>query len=354
VTYYPANHPESLDKAPTVSTGRILPLVRTDLEKENNMNRLKAFILAAIAAGLLSACAPPNPPATNTTNANINANANANRAAAPAAPSKEALASLEKQAFEAWKNKDGKFFDGFLASNFMMMDDNGQHFDKAAAVKAIGENPCEVKSYSMSDEQVTPVSADVAVITMKITADGTCGGKPMPNPVTSSSVYIKQGSDWKAVFHSEVPIVDPKAMADKKMPAPPPAAKAPAAPAGNADMTAKLLAREKEGWDAWKNHDQAKLTDFVADTAYGVGMMGERMNTKADILKAWMEPCTVDNVVLSNEHAVEIAPGVAMLMYKGTATGKCGDMEVKPEWATTLYKQNGDKWQGVFFVASPA
>lgn len=314
------------------------------------MRRITGLLLTTAAAFMIAACAPPNPPATNTANV-VNTNANANVTANPAAPSKEALASLEKQAFEAWKNKDGKFFDGFLAANFTMMD-GGQHFDKAGSIKAISENPCQVKSYAMSDEQVTPVSADVAVITMKVTADVTCDGKPMPSPVTSASVYVKQGNDWKGAFHAEVPIVDPKNMKAEKMP-PPPMGSA-TNPASNADLTAKLLAREKEGWDAWRNHDQAKLTDFVADNASGVGMFGERMATKADILKAWTEPCTVSNVTLSNEHAVEIVPGVAMLMYKGAATGKCGDMEVKPEWATTVYKQNGDKWQGVFFVASPA
>jgi ketosteroid isomerase-like protein len=321
------------------------------------MRRLITSTLLSIAATALLACAPPAPPATNATNATnanaANTNANANVASNPSGgASKEALVALEKQAFEAWKNKDPKFFDNMLAANFMMME-GGQHMDKAATMKGIAENPCEVKSYSMSDEQLTNVSPEVAVITMKVTADVTCNGKPQPGSVTSSSVYVKQGSDWKGVFHGEVPVVDPKAASAKPM-SPPPAKTAQPAPAGNADLTAKLIAREREGWDAWKNADQARLSDFVADNASAVGMMGERMNAKADIIKSWTEPCKIDSITLSGEHAVEIAPGVAMLMYKGDAKGKCGEMDVKPEWAVTVYKQNGDKWQGVYFWASPA
>ena len=323
------------------------------------MKSLKAIFLAAAAAGLMAACAPPNPPATNTTNtANANTNANANMAAKPAAPSKEALSSLEKQAFEAWKNKDGKFFDGFLASNFMMAE-GGRHYDKAATVKMINENPCQVKSYSMSDEQVMSVSPDVAVITMKVTADVTCDGKPQPSPVTSASVYVKQGNDWKGAYHAEVPIVDAKAATDKKAaaapPPPPPAANTSTAPAaGNAELTAKLMDYEKQGWEAWKNHDNAKLDSLLASTVSAVRNDGMVLATKADVLKDWAAPCTVNSVNVSDGHAVEIAPNVAMLMYKGTATGKCGDMDLKPEYGTTVSIKEGDAWKAAFFVFSPA
>ena len=319
------------------------------------MRRKTGFLLAAIVA-LLGACAAPNQPTTNTasSNANANTNASSNATSSTTAPSKDMLAGLEKQAFEAWKNKDGKFFDGLLAANFMMFD-GSQRFDKAATTKMIGANPCEVKNYSMSDEQVTPVSADVAVITMKVTADVTCEGKPMPSPVTSSTIYVKQGNDWKAAFHAEVPIVDPSKNSGDKAgaPAPPPGSAATQSQP-NSDLTAKLLEREKMGWDAWKNHDQTKLNEFVADGASAVGMFGERMASKADIVKSWSEPCDVKNVTLSNEHAVEIAPGVALLFYKGTAAGKCGEMDIKPEWAATLYTKQGDTWRGAFFLASPA
>jgi len=261
------------------------------------------------------------------------------------------LAGLEKQAFEAWKNKDGKFFDGFLSQNFMMLE-GGQTLDKVKTAEMIGASTCEVKSYSMSDEQVTPVTPDVVVITMKLTLDVTCDGKPMPSPVTSASVYVKQGNDWKGAFHSEVPIVDPK-NSTASVPKPPAGSTKPQ-PGPNSELTAKLLEREKMGWDAWRNHDQAKLNDFVADGAYAVGMFGERMPNKAEIVKNWSEPCDVKSLTLDNEHAVEIAPGVALLFYKGTAAGKCGEMDIKPEWAATLYTKQGDTWRGAFFLASPA
>ena len=115
-----------------------------------------------------------------------------------------------------------------------------------------------------------------------------------------------------------------------------------------------MIEREKFIWDAWKNHDSAKIEGFVTSGASAVGMMGDRLATKADIVKSWTEPCEVKDIKISNEHAVEISPGVALFLYKGTATGKCGDMTIMPQWATTVYVKEGDTWKGAFFVASPA
>ena len=125
------------------------------------------FLLAIIC--ICIACNNAGAPPANTANAYANAGntaVNGNAAAnTAAAPSKDVLAAREKQAFEAWKGKDGKFFDGFLIPNFVMMD-GAYRGGKAETVKMISENPCTVGSYSMSDEKVTNVSPQVAVITM--------------------------------------------------------------------------------------------------------------------------------------------------------------------------------------------
>jgi ketosteroid isomerase-like protein len=305
---------------------------------------LGLFLLSSVF--VFMGCNNPGTLPGNTANANVNANANTNTTAAP---TKDALAALEKKAFEAWKGKDGKFFDGFLASNFVMVD-GAYRGDKANTVKMIAANPCEVMDYSMSDEAVTNVSPNVAVITMKVTADVTCEGKKMPSPVTSTSIYVREGNEWKGAFHTEIPVTSPEAKPGPSSPPPP----ASAPPQSNAALAATLIEREKFIWDAWKNQDKAKIEEFVTSGATAVGMMGERMNTKADIVKAWTEACDVKDIKLSNEHAVEISPGVGLLLYKGTATGACGDMGIMPQWAATVYVKEGDTWKGAFFVAAPA
>ena len=308
------------------------------------------FLLAAISVSI--GCNTAVAPTVNTTYSNVNATnstANTNTASNSAPTSKEALAAREKQAFEAWKAKDGKFFEGFLAPNFVMMD-GAYRGGKAETAKMISANPCEIGNYTMSDEQVTNVSPQVAVITMKVTADTTCEGKKMPSPVTSVTVYVRDGSEWKGAYHTEIPVDSPPAKLDSNA-APGPAT---VGPPSDPALAATLVEREKFIWDAWKTHDKAKIEGFVTDGASAVGMGGEKMATKADIVKSWTEPCDVKDVKLTNEHANEISPGVALLLYKGTADGKCGDMAVMPQWAMTVYKKEGDIWKGAFFVAAPA
>ena len=308
------------------------------------------FLLAAICVS--TACNTAVAPTVNTTNANVhtaNTTANSNSASNSAAPSEEALAAREKLAFEAWKAKDGKFFEGFLVPNFVMMD-GAYRGNKAETAKMIGANPCQVGGYTMSDEQVTSVSPQVAVITMKVTADTTCEGKKMPSPVTSVSVYVRDAAEWKGAFHTEIPIASPPAKADSQQSPGPATVGPPSDPA----LAATLVEREKFIWDAWKTHDKEKIEGFVTTGASAVGMGGERMATKADIVKSWTEPCDVRDVKLSNEHASEISPGVALFLYKGTADGKCGDMTIIPQWAMTVYTKEGNTWKGSFFVAAPA
>ena len=82
------------------------------------MKRISLILLTLTAAALFAACGAP---VANTGNnaANVgNTNANAKPAAAP--PTLAALKDLETKAFEAYKNKDGKFFEGFLDEKFVM------------------------------------------------------------------------------------------------------------------------------------------------------------------------------------------------------------------------------------------
>jgi hypothetical protein len=106
--------------------------------------------LFAVAAFAMIGCAPPA-----NTNTNSNANTNANVAAKPAAPTADSLMALETKAWDAYKAKDGKYFEGFLGDN--MVSGNGEpNMPKADVVKMISENKEDVKSFSLSDPHVTP------------------------------------------------------------------------------------------------------------------------------------------------------------------------------------------------------
>jgi len=160
------------------------------------MKTMQQFVLFALAAVLLAACTPPAANAPSNANAN-SANANANVATTkPAVPTAEALTALETKAIEAWKNKDTKFWDTFLADNFVSIGPDGKRMSKADVVKMMANDKCENKSYSFSDQHVTPVGADAAVITMKVDSDYTCNGQKGPSPAITASLYERSGNEW--------------------------------------------------------------------------------------------------------------------------------------------------------------
>jgi len=119
------------------------------------------------------------------------------------------IVALEKSAFEAWKNKDRKFFEVHMSEAGQYLDLNGVG-GKAEYVKAIIDNNCTVSSYSLDNTKVTMLSKDVALLTYRYAHDVVCGGKPEASPLWASTMYVKRGGSWLIAFHQEVPAAQAK------------------------------------------------------------------------------------------------------------------------------------------------
>lgn len=313
------------------------------------MKRVTLLILISAAAAFLAGC--PAPPAGNTNTSNAgNASNGAGTKPAAAAPTKEALVALETKAFEAWKNKDGKFFEGFLTDNFVEFGEKGRE-GKAETIKGITESKCEVKSIALSDEQMTSVGADVAVLTSKANAEGTCNGQKLV-PMWAATIFVRSGDAWKAAYHNEQPVADPKAP-----PAPPAKADdkkaAPAAETKPLDATTEaMLAVEKKGWGIWQSRDQKGIDDVVSKNMVLIEM-GQRFDY-AGAMKNWFGPkCEVKGFSLTNAAGVSLAKDAGLLTFKGTPDGKCEGQALTAQWGTTVYVKEGDAWKGIVFFNTP-
>src|SRR5258708_27664811 len=171
------------------------------------MAKNKYFVLAAAAALVCTACA--GSALANDANA-----AKITEKIVQPGPTKGALVTLEKSAYAAWKSKDAKFWDKFLSDKYVGWGSSGR-LDKASATKEFTGAECAIKSYALSDEQVSPLGKGAALITYKITVDGTCGGQEVPADSWAASVYVRDGDTWKGAFHAEAPVVKPKAELEK-------------------------------------------------------------------------------------------------------------------------------------------
>ena len=108
---------------------------------------------------------------------------------------KETLTKLEKQSWEAWKKRDGKFFQEFLSDDHVEVGFSGVA-NKAAVVATVASPACVVKSYAVDNFKVTQFDANTAVLTYRAEQDTICNGNPVPSPVWVSSLYVKRGNRW--------------------------------------------------------------------------------------------------------------------------------------------------------------
>ena len=273
---------------------------------------------------------------------------------ARAGPPKVALVALENSAYAAWKSKDSKFWDTFLSDNFVGWGTSGK-LDKVSAKKEYTGAGCDIKSYALSDEQMKLLGNRAALITYKTTIDGTCGGQRVPANSWAASVYVREGNQWKGVFHAESPVVDPTAaaanpLANKEVP------KAPEArPAARDAGTDAMFAVEKTVWEAWRAHDAKKIAGLTAKDISFINIFGTYLATKADALKDWSGTgCDAKTVSVTNAAGTMLSPTVGILTFKGAADGTCYGQKVGPIWGTSIYVKGRDAWKWTFGINVPA
>lgn len=311
------------------------------------MRRLSLMIATLAAAAFIAGCgAPAGNTGTNAANAGNAANANANKTAA--APSKETLMTLEKAGWEAWKNRDAKWTEENASDKYVSFGSSGR-MDKAASVKSY-EQKCEIKSYTLSDDQMQMVGPDVAVLTFKGVQDYTCDGKKGPADVRSSSIYVREGDKWRSAFYAETPVVDPKA------PPKPAAAKKeePKAEEAKPDAaTEALLAVEKKTWEAWKNKDAKALEDVLGKDFVFVSGTG-RMDRAATI-KSWAteNKCDVKSYWIGDAKSASLSKDVSMMTFKGGGEGTCEGQPITTDWYVGVYMKDGEVWRPAFGMGVP-
>ena len=118
----------------------------------------------------------------------------------------DALISLEKQSWEAWQMRDGKFFQGFLLDDHVEVGQSGLA-DKAAVVAFVGSPICKVESYKIDKFKVVFFDPNFAVVNYYAEQDTTCNGVKVPSPAWASSVYIRRNGRWLNALYQQTPIV---------------------------------------------------------------------------------------------------------------------------------------------------
>jgi hypothetical protein len=261
---------------------------------------------------------------------------------------KAALVTLEKSAYDAWKAKDAQYWNLFLSDRFVGW--GVSRLDKASATKEYTGADCDIKSYSLSDEEISLLGENAALITHKTAVDGTCSGQKIPSMNWTASVYVRDGNKWKAIFHAQSDVVDPRAIV------PIPERKSgPAKPTARDSQTEAILAVETDVWEAWREHNAAKIADLTAKNISFINIFGTHLASKADALKNWSGAgCDVKSVSLTDAAATMLSPTVGILTFNAMADGTCFGQKVGPVWGSSIYVKHGDAWKWTFGINVPA
>lgn len=106
---------------------------------------------------------------------------------------------MEKAVTEAYKNRQTDEFKKYLATDFISIDSEGiKNSDAEIADIQKGD----LRNYSFADTKVAFPSADVAVITYKVTTQSTSAGQDTSGKYKAATVWTKRGGKWFAVFHT--------------------------------------------------------------------------------------------------------------------------------------------------------
>jgi hypothetical protein len=114
----------------------------------------------------------------------------------------DALIAKEKQIADALMKKDAKTFNSLVASDGML---NGSHGRMAVAdfTKVMFGPDYTLSNSTVEDPQVVMIDKDAAILTYKSTGTETYQGKTETGTSYATTIWVKRGSEWKAIFHQE-------------------------------------------------------------------------------------------------------------------------------------------------------
>lgn len=126
------------------------------------------------------------------------------RGAAGSNSVRDTLIAIERELWEAWKNRNTAPFERHLSSDSIGVGMSGVD-NRAAILRDMGGTACDVRSYSLDNFAVVMLNPNTALLTYKGTQDATCGGQVIPREVWASTVFVRRSGRWQAAFHQETP-----------------------------------------------------------------------------------------------------------------------------------------------------
>ena len=118
-----------------------------------------------------------------------------------ATPDKDAIMAKEKEAWQAFKDKNADAFKKLLDKDIRCVYSDGiKHFQN----ELDDMQKWDMKSFEFSDFEMFSDEKDVIVTTYKVKVEGTVDGKDMSGTYNAGSVWKLENGQWLAIFHTNI------------------------------------------------------------------------------------------------------------------------------------------------------
>jgi hypothetical protein len=115
------------------------------------------------------------------------------------------LTAVEKSLPEAIQKKDSDFFKRTLADDYMEVGIDGHVYDKHDLL--LGLSGVQLTDYYLYNFRVLHLDENAVVVTYDAVLRMTWEGERVPRYQHLSSVWVKQGGEWKLKFRQATPAI---------------------------------------------------------------------------------------------------------------------------------------------------
>ena len=109
----------------------------------------------------------------------------------------------EKALWEVVKNKQADVFRTYYADNFSAVYSDGV---KDLENEVEGVRNVDLKPYALTEMKAVFPNKVTAVLTYKVTVQGSFKGEDISGAYYASSVWVNQGGKWLAILHTEAKV----------------------------------------------------------------------------------------------------------------------------------------------------
>ena len=117
---------------------------------------------------------------------------------------KQEIIALERKFWDSMKDKDADTAAAMIADPSMVVGPMGSMtMNPEIYAKMTNEGQWTLERFDMTDIDVVFPNENTAVIGYKVRQQGEMKDKPMDMTCADSTVWVRDGSDWKCALHTE-------------------------------------------------------------------------------------------------------------------------------------------------------